>query len=150
MPMQNVKTTTMINRLCLSILSYTLLSIMTQAQISVSGNALRFGYDAVGNRVSRTVDGIGQFMPVVQSELSHIAVYPTVTTGVVTIDAWECDPMLLDDGIGYLLTDLQGTSVVSGTIYDFETSLTIAGNSGVYFLYFFYQSDQRCVKLIKT
>ncbi len=127
-----------------------IICLSANAIVPINSNALRYGYDAAGNRVSRTVEGIGQVMPVVQSELSHIAVYPTVTTGVVTIDAWECDPMLLDDGIGYLLTDLQGTSVVSGTIYDFETSLTIAGNSGVYFLYFFYQSDQRCVKLIKT
>lgn len=127
-----------------------IICLSANAIVPINSNALRYGYDAAGNRVSRTVEDIGQVMPVQPSELSHIAVYPTVTTGVVTIDAWECDPMLLDDGIGYLLTDLQGTSVVNGTIYDFETSLTINGNSGVYFLYFFYQSEQRCLKLIKT
>lgn len=115
-----------------------------------------YGYDACGNRISRTVqfdDDEDRLRSEennadnAQSEtLGDITVYPRVTTGIVNI---ATTANLIDSSLAYCIANLQGSIVDQGRLTEQFTQIRISQSSGIYLLIISSTQDIKTFKIVK-
>ena len=115
-----------------------------------------YGYDACGNRISRTVqfdDDEDRLRSEennadnAQSEtLGDITVYPRVTTGIVNI---ATTANLIDSSLAYCIANLQGSIVDQGRLTEQFTQIRISQSSGIYLLVISSTQDIKTFKIVK-
>ncbi len=115
-----------------------------------------YGYDACGNRISRTVEfdddedllrPEGNIPDTEQSQtIGDIAVYPRVTTGIVNI---ATTANLIDSSLAYCIANLQGSIVDQGRLTEQFTQIRISQSSGIYLLTISSTQDIKTFKIVK-
>lgn len=113
---------------------------VTEARSEV---VFRYGYDAAGNRVAREV--VAQPRVAVASPPS-VAVFPTITTGRVTI---ENRTSTLWKRAEYRITDTQGNTVATGILSGASAEIEVNAPNGVYLLNVIDRENVSSFKIIK-
>ena len=115
-----------------------------------------YGYDACGNRISRTVqfdDDEDRLRSEennadnAQSEtLGDITVYPRVTTGIVNV---ATTANLINSSLQYCITNLQGCMVAQGRLAEQFSQIRISQSSGIYLLVISSTQEIKTFKIVK-
>lgn len=134
----------------------TALSTSANSDPTRSAGYAIYGYDACGNRISRTVEfdddedllrPEGNDADNAQSEtLGDITVYPRVTTGIVNV---ATTANLIDSSLAYCMTNLQGSIVDMGMLTDQISQIRINQSSGIYLLTISSTQDIKTFKIVK-
>lgn len=115
-----------------------------------------YGYDACGNRISRTVqfdDDEDRLRSEennadnAQSEtLGDITVYPRVTTDIVNV---ATTANLINSSLQYCITNLQGCMVAQGRLTEQFSQIRISQSSGIYLLVISSTQEIKTFKIVK-
>ena len=134
-----------LSKLALAVTMAVMASLGENAQSFV----LQYGYDASGNRVSRSVVEVQppQNSPRLMGHSGEVTVSPTVTTDYVTI-LTTLDPE--QTALRYIVNSLQGSVLAMGDISSPQTPVSLSNyERGIYLLTVQSEQCNRTFKIIR-